>query len=127
MEVMAALVALRYLPAKCNATLYSDSRYLIIGSKSAKRWESNDWKREDPKTKELNDVKNIDLWEEMLPLLAEHKIQFKKVLGHSGITENERCDQLAESAARKPDLTADWGYGADEVDESSSSSDLGWI
>ena len=128
MEITAALVALKALPEKCKAVVYSDSSYLVKGSKWAKRWESNDWMRKDRKTKDWKKVVNADLWEEMLQLLAQREVKFKHIQGHSGIIENEVCDQLAESAARKPGLPADWGYGADEVDETdSSSSELDWI
>lgn len=123
MEIMAALVAIKALPEKCKAIVYSDSNYLVKGSRWAINWESHDWKKKDGKK-----AANADLWGEMLHLLAKRVVKFKQIQGHSGIIENEICDQLAESAARQHDLPVDWGYGADEVDESdSSSSELGWI
>ncbi len=38
---------------------------------------------------------NVDLWEELLPLLAMHQVSFVWVKGHAGHPENERCDHLA--------------------------------
>lgn len=38
---------------------------------------------------------NVDLWEQLLPLLNKHKVDFIWVKGHAGHPENERCDRLA--------------------------------
>ncbi len=46
----------------------------------------------------------------MLRICANHEVEFKWVKGHSSNVDNERCDKLAESAARKPNLPVDEGY-----------------
>jgi ribonuclease HI len=53
---------------------------------------------------------NADLWAELLELCERHAATFVWVRGHAGDPENEYCDQLAESAARRSGLPADAGY-----------------
>ena len=53
---------------------------------------------------------NSDLWERLLKAVARHDLTFKWVRGHAGHPENERCDQLANQAARGIDLPADEEY-----------------
>lgn len=38
---------------------------------------------------------NVDLWQELLPLLESHNVEFNWVKGHNGHPYNERCDKLA--------------------------------
>lgn len=107
MEIMGALVALEILPEKCKAIIYSDSQYLVnsITKGWAKRWRSKGWNKKGNKK-----VPNADLWERMLQLCAQHKVEFRWIKGHNSNVGNERCDQLAESAARKSNLPIDEGY-----------------
>ena len=107
MEIIGELVALEALPDKCKAIIYTDSQYLSdsIMKGWAKRWRSKGWKK-----KRNKKVPNSDLWERMLELCANHEVEFRWVKGHSSNVENEKCDQLAESAARKPNLPVDEGY-----------------
>ncbi len=111
MEIMGALVALKTIPEKCKAIIYTDSQYLInsIMRGWAKRWSSKGWKK-----KRNKKVPNADLWEKMLQLCDNHEVDFRWVKGHSSNVENERCDQLAESSARKPNLPVDEGYAGTE-------------
>jgi ribonuclease HI len=62
--------------------------------------------------------KNPDLWKRFLAVYPKHKIRFKWVKGHAGISENERADRLAVEASRKPNLPADEGYEFGNTDES---------
>ena len=107
MELMACIAALKSLPASSSVVLYSDSSYVINGITKhwAVGWRSRGWKKYngDP-------VENPDLWEQLLDCCAMHKVVFHWVRGHSGITENERCDQLSSSAARRRNLPVDAGY-----------------
>jgi ribonuclease HI len=57
-------------------------------------WKKKGWKKSDG-SKALN----IDLWEELLPLLETHKVTFVWVKGHDGHPYNERCDKLATDFA----------------------------
>lgn len=114
MEIMGALVALDTLPEKCKATIHTDSQYVVnsIMKGWAKRWRSKGWKKKGNKK-----VPNADLWERMLQLCAKHKVEFRWVKGHDNNVENERCDQLAESSARKFNLPVDEGYTGTENDD----------
>ena len=42
---------------------------------------------------------NVDLWEQLLPLLERHAVTFCWVKGHAGHPFNERCDALATAYA----------------------------
>jgi ribonuclease HI len=116
MEIMGALIALEALPEKCKAIIYTDSQYLADSIRKgwAKRWRSKGWNKKGNKK-----VPNSDLWERMLQLCAQHEVEFRWIKGHESSVDNERCDQLAESAARKPNLPADEGYTSTEGDKMS--------
>lgn len=114
MEITAALVALETLPEKSKAIIYTDSQYLVNSMTKGwvNRWRSKGWNKKGNKK-----VPNSDLWERMLQLCAQREIEFRWIKGHESNVENERCDLLAESAARKPNLPIDAGYQAIGNDE----------
>ncbi len=89
MELLAVIEALSMLKEPCNVTLTTDSKYVAdaISKGWLKSWVSSDWKN--------GKVKNIDLWQRLLPLLDTHRLNIVWVKGHNGHPENERCDQLA--------------------------------
>ena len=107
MEILAAIIGLEALNVSCGVTLYSDSQYLVNAVEKgwAKKWRSNGWMRN-----RKEQALNPDLWERLLLLTDKHKAEFRWVRGHSGVEENERCDQLATTAARRKDLPPDPGY-----------------
>ena len=96
MELTAAIKALKQLREPCEVTLTSDSKYLTdaITKGWVYSWKAKNWKKSDG-SKALN----IDLWEELLPLLETHKVTFVWVKGHDGHPYNERCDKLATDFA----------------------------
>ena len=55
-------------------------------------------------------VVNPELWGKLLDLCEKHEVKSRWVRGHAGDPENERCDQLANEAAHKKDLSVDEGY-----------------
>jgi ribonuclease HI len=59
-----------------------------------KNWQKNNWR-----TKNKKEVLNKDLWQELLMEVENRKVEWKKVLGHSGHESNERCDEIATSFA----------------------------
>ena len=63
------------------------------------KWKANGWKRRE--NGKLKEVKNEDLWRRLDELLAQHKIVFEHIAGHSDHIENERCDKLAVAAYQK--------------------------
>lgn len=117
MEIYAAIQGLEALKEPCRVTLYSDSEYLVKAMTAgwAKRWKAKGWMRNSKEP-----ALNPDLWERLLGLCAIHQVTFNWLRGHTGIPENERCDQLALQAQRRPDLSEDAGYGRKERGRRSS-------
>lgn len=79
--------------------LYSDSAYCVnaINQNWIVKWKRNQWK-----TSKGDDVKNKDLWLNLIEQLKKIKqlhikVQFIKIKGHAGNTFNERVDALAKS------------------------------
>jgi len=111
MEILGCIVGLQALKEPCAVVVYSDSRYVVDAmTKSwAVKWRRNNWKRRDEQGNQ-KDVLNRDLWTKLLELSEKHRIQFEWVRGHTGIEGNERCDQLARSAATGNALGIDVEY-----------------
>lgn len=109
MELTACIVALQALKVDLPVIMHSDSRYVVNGITKgwAKRWRSRGWMRN-----HTNKAENADLWELLLPLCEEYRVDFRWVRGHAGSPDNERCDQLAMQAAQQPGLPPDQGYEA---------------
>lgn len=104
MELLACIEGLRALKRRCSVVLFSDSKYVVNGMTKgwAMRWQAREWKLADDQ-----DVKNADLWRQLVELCGRHDVQFRWVRGHADNPDNERCDQLAKAAAKGPDLAAD--------------------
>lgn len=94
MELMAAIAALENLKEPCDVELTTDSQYVRQGVMT---WMAN-WKKNNWRTSDKKPVKNQDLWQRLDLAAAHHKMVWHWVKGHSGHTENERCDQLANRA-----------------------------
>lgn len=111
MELFAAIAGLESLASPSRVTLVSDSKYVIdaLAQGWAKRWRANGWRR----TQKERAV-NTDLWERLLALCERHAVAFQWVKGHAGHEHNERCDALAMSALKQPDLPDDAGYAPRE-------------
>jgi ribonuclease HI len=107
MEMLAVIEALRSLKDRCAVKLHSDSQYVInaIEKGWAAKWKANGWMR-NKKDKAVNP----DLWQQLLDLCKQHKVEFVWVRGHSGNVENERCDVLAVTASQQRNLPADEIY-----------------
>lgn len=98
MELTAVIEALKLLKEPCEVVLTTDSKYVCdsILKGWVYSWQKNGWRKADKKP-----ALNIDLWEELLPLLEKHKVEFRWVKGHAGHPENERCDKLAVIQTQK--------------------------
>ena len=95
MEMRAAIEALKNLPKGVEIEIHTDSEYLLKGiTEWVKNWQKNNWR-----TKNKKEVLNKDLWSELLAETEKRKVEWKKVLGHSGHTLNDRCDEIATSFA----------------------------
>ncbi len=92
MELTAVIKALSALKEPCKVKLTTDSKYVCdaVLKRWVYSWKANGWRKADKKP-----ALNIDLWEELLPLLETHEVEFNWVKGHAGHPENERCDTLA--------------------------------
>ncbi|TCK98280.1 ribonuclease HI [Natranaerovirga hydrolytica] len=97
MELMATIKGLEILKKPCKVNLYTDSKYIVNAFDEGwiNNWILNNWKR----GKKKEPVKNIDLWKKLLEVKEKHDVKFIWVKGHSGHPQNERCDELATTAA----------------------------
>ena len=103
MELLAVIIGLENLKYKnCNVKIYTDSKY--VSDAVDKGWVF-DWERKNFKNK-----KNPDLWIRFLNIYNDHKIKFHWVKGHSNDFYNDRCDLLANNAAKSSNLIEDSGY-----------------
>jgi ribonuclease HI len=106
MELMAVIVALNSLTKKNIAvTIYTDSKYIVDSVQ--KKWLDN-W----IKTNFKGGKKNRDLWMQYFELSQQFNIQFVWVKGHADNPLNNRCDELATTAADGADLLIDHAYEA---------------
>jgi ribonuclease HI len=91
MELTAVIRALESLKRTVPVVIYTDSLYV---QKGITEWISG-WKRKGWRTADKKPVKNIDLWQRLDELAAQHSIEWRWVKGHSGHKFNDRADQLA--------------------------------
>ena len=98
MELTAVLTALSLLKEPCTVELYSDSKYVVdaIDKGWLYGWQKKGWIKADKKP-----VLNVDLWQQLLPLLARHNVRLHWVKGHAENEKNNRCDQLAVAESKK--------------------------
>lgn len=104
---MALILGLEALKYQCIVKVYSDSKYLLgaFQDKWIEKWKANGWH-----TSSRTDVMNIDLWKRLDVLLSRQQPKFYWVKGHSGHTENSRCDKLAVAAGNSECLLIDQEY-----------------
>lgn len=97
MELTAVIEALKLLKRPCKVDLYSDSAYVVNAflQNWIFGWIENGWKNS---SKE--EVKNKELWQELLSLAKIHDVTFHKVKGHADNEYNNRCDELARNAIK---------------------------
>ena len=98
MELTAVLTALSLLKEPCTVELYSDSKYVVdaIDKGWLYGWQKKGWIKADKKP-----VLNVDLWQQLLPLLARHNVRLHWDKGHAENEKNNRCDQLAVAESKK--------------------------
>jgi ribonuclease HI len=97
MELTAAIEGLKRLKESCSVEIITDSEYVKNGISS---W-IHGWKRKDWKSSDKKPVKNQDLWMALDELVARHQTQWKWTKGHASHEDNNRCDELANRAARE--------------------------
>jgi len=101
MELTAVIQALAYCcdtnkqGDSIHVRIYTDSRYVLKGvTQWVPVWKQNGWK-----TKNNNDVKNIDLWKRLERLIHYFSVDWQLLKGHAGIVGNERADEIATAFA----------------------------
>lgn len=106
MELMAVIVGLEALNRSCEVEVYSDSQYVVnaFNQHWVDGWIKKGWKRG-----KNEPVKNVDLWKRLLEAKQKHSVTFHWVKGHDGHPQNERCDELATTAADGMNLIVDEG------------------
>ena len=103
MELWAVIDALEKLKKKpMDVLVISDSKYVIeaVDNKWVYGWQKKNFKGK----------KNPDLWKRFLKIYPQHNVQFQWVKGHNDHPKNERCDQLAVSAAKEMAIEQDTYY-----------------
>ncbi|MGN0006165.1 MAG: ribonuclease HI [Candidatus Gastranaerophilaceae bacterium] len=98
MELQAVIEGLRALREPYNVQIISDSQYICdaINKGWLASWQKDKWVKSNKKP-----VLNVDLWQELLPLLSFHNVEFIWVKGHSGDQYNTICDKLAVAEYQK--------------------------
>ena len=97
MELTAVIEALKLLKRPCKVDLYSDSAYVVNAflQNWILGWIKNGWRNSNKE-----EVKNKELWQELLSLTKTHNVTFHKVKGHADNEYNNRCDELARNAIK---------------------------
>ena len=111
MELLAVIKGLEAIKwDRADVLVTSDSSYVVkaVSEGWLERWVRNGFVSKGGGRKA--EVKNIDLWKALLPLLQKHNVRFEWVKGHNNHPENERCDRLAVAASRRENLLTDTGY-----------------
>lgn len=110
MELMAVIAGLEALNRPCKVEIYSDSKYVVdaFNQHWIDSWIKKGWKRG-----KNEPVKNIDLWKRLLEAAKPHTLTFVWVKGHAGHPQNERCDELATTAADGSERIVDEGLASE--------------
>ena len=91
MELTAVIESLASLKRRVPVAIYTDSEYVKNGIST---W-IHGWKKRGWLTADKKPVKNIELWQKLDALVAQHDVQWHWVRGHTGDPGNERADALA--------------------------------
>ena len=101
MELTAAIKALEYCanqeekqPSLKSVRIFTDSTYVKEGiTVWINNWQKNNWKTADKKN-----VKNVDLWKKLKELIQSNQVEWNWVKGHSEDAMNNLADKLAKKA-----------------------------
>jgi ribonuclease HI len=104
MELMAAIQGLLAFKEPCEVEITTDAEYVRQGiTQWVVRWKRGHW------WKKKYPVRNADLWMELDELNGIHKTNWIWTKGHASHQDNNRCDWLAQNAARTQ--TSSWPDG----------------
>ena len=97
MELRAAIEGLRTLTEVCAVEVTTDSEYVKNGITT---W-IHAWKRKGWMTAAKKPVINQDLWKALDEQVSRHQTTWVWTKGHAFHAGNNRCDELANRAARE--------------------------
>ena len=104
MELMAVIAGLELIKKpELPVVIYSDSQYVVRAIEEG-------WLKTWIKTNFKGGKKNSDLWRIYYELSQQFNIKMVWVKGHADNPLNNRCDELATSAADGKHLAVDKGY-----------------
>lgn len=90
-ELTAVIQGLNHLKTGCRVNLFSDSEYVVKGiNEWLFKWHRWGWT-----TSNGEDVKNADLWEELMDALRRHTVHASHVKGHGHHELNDIADSWA--------------------------------
>ena len=101
MELTAAIKALEYCNNQeqkqrslKNLKIFTDSTYVKEGiTVWINNWQKNNWKTSDKKN-----VKNVDLWKKLKELTQSTQVEWIWIKGHSKDSMNDLADEIAKKA-----------------------------
>ena len=101
MELMAAIKSLEYCakqeekqPSLKHIKIFTDSTYVKEGiTVWINNWKKNNWKTADKKN-----VKNVDLWKKLKSLTNSNQVEWYWIKSHSENPMNDLADELAKKA-----------------------------
>lgn len=104
MELLAVIAGLEVITKSgIPVTIYSDSQYVVRAIQEG-------WLKNWIKTNFAGGKKNPDLWRKYHQISQKFNITLVWVKGHADNPYNNRCDELATTAADGKNLIPDQGY-----------------
>jgi ribonuclease HI len=97
MELQAVIAGLSTLKEPSAVKVVTDSQYVQRAmTRHLSKWVRGEWvnSRGVP-------VSNRDLWEALLRASGRHQVTWTWIRGHGASAEQNRCDELAQAAARR--------------------------
>jgi ribonuclease HI len=90
-ELLAVVQALSYIEDRSRVRIYTDyqSMTTLARKGNLRKLAKQGWVRRG------RPVPHRKHWEELLPLLEKHEVRFEWVKAHSGLENNELCDDVA--------------------------------
>ncbi len=96
MELQAVIAGLSALNEPCAVRVVTDSKYVQRAmTRHLSKWRKRNWR-----TSRGVPVSNRDLWEALLRESRRHRVTWTWIRGHGASAEQNRCDALAQAAAR---------------------------
>lgn len=98
MELQSVIEGLKAITKPVKVEVYSDSTYVVnaVNNGWIENWKKNGWRNA-----AKAEVKNQDLWHELVALNDVYNPKYIKVKGHSDDVNNNRADELAVAASLK--------------------------